>query len=120
MRLNLAENILWSCDTSVSSTAGARGLLNKEDDRIAVTEVREGNTEIKNISWGELRRRVEELAGALAKGWAAWDFGQRYHDAFGARSFGLIGLGVVCEMLERLEKLDGEAQDVDEGPGSQA
>ena len=60
----------------------------------------------------------EELAGALAKGWAAWDFGQRYHDAFGARSFGLIGLGVVCEMLERLEKLDSEAQDVDEGPGS--
>ena len=48
----------------------------------------------------------EELVAALAKGWAAWDFGQRYRDAFGARSFGLIGLGVVCDMLEKLEKLD--------------
>ena len=48
----------------------------------------------------------EELVAALGKGWAAWDFGQRYRDAFGARSFGLIGLGVVCDMLEKLEKLD--------------
>ena len=52
----------------------------------------------------------EELVAALAKGWAAWDFGLRYEEAFGARSFGLIGLSVVCDMLEKLEKLDGKRE----------
>lgn len=49
---------------------------------------------------------LEEFVAALARGWAAWDFGMRYRDSFGARSFGLIGLGVVCEMLQKLGELD--------------
>ena len=46
----------------------------------------------------------EELRAALEKAWAAWDFGMRNRSTFGAQSFALIGLGVVCDMLERLEK----------------
>ncbi|TFK84610.1 RdRP-domain-containing protein [Polyporus arcularius HHB13444] len=49
----------------------------------------------------------EELLPVLAKAWAAWDFGMRNRNTFGANSFSLIGLNVVCETLERLEKLDG-------------
>ncbi|KAH9945450.1 RdRP-domain-containing protein [Epithele typhae] len=50
----------------------------------------------------------EEVVTALRRGWAAWDFGLRYRETFGARSFGLIGLGVVCEMVEELERMDGK------------
>ncbi|PIL35600.1 RNA-dependent RNA polymerase [Ganoderma sinense ZZ0214-1] len=46
----------------------------------------------------------EELHRALERAWAAWDFGMRYRTAFGAQSFALIALGVVCDMLEKLEK----------------
>lgn len=60
-RLNLAENFLWSRDSS-----GQRCTLNKEDDKVAITEVREGNTEVKNVTWRELRQRAEDLAGALS------------------------------------------------------
>ncbi|KAI0719267.1 RdRP-domain-containing protein [Cerioporus squamosus] len=58
----------------------------------------------------------EDLVSALAKGWAAWDFGMRNRNTFGARSFSLIGLGVVCEMLERLEKLDGALRKAAKSP----
>ena len=47
----------------------------------------------------------EELRAALERGWAAWDFGMRNRSTFGAKSFALIGLRVVCDMLEMLEKL---------------
>ena len=46
----------------------------------------------------------EELRAALERGWAAWDFGMRNRTTFGAQSFALIGLNVVCDMLERLDK----------------
>ena len=52
----------------------------------------------------------EELLPALAKGWAAWDFGNRNRGTFGARSFALIGLGVACTMLERLDNLNAAAK----------
>jgi acetoacetyl-CoA synthetase len=42
---------------------------NKEDAKIALTEVREGNTEVRHMSFGEARRKVALLANALrAKG----------------------------------------------------
>lgn len=63
VRLNLAENILWT-RASVGEP-WSRSTLNKEDDKVAVTEVREGGTSVRHVTWGELRRRVEELAGAL-------------------------------------------------------
>ena len=62
VRLNFAENILYSRGSSKGDRAAAGG---KEDDRIAITEVREGGTEIKDYSWLELRRRVGLLANAM-------------------------------------------------------
>lgn len=64
VRLNWAENALYTRDTSSSSTE-ALCKLNKEDDKIAFTEVREGNTEIRHVTWGELRHDVAALAAAL-------------------------------------------------------
>lgn len=42
-----------------------RDTLGKEDEKIAVTEVREGSTEVRDVSWGQLRREVGELASAM-------------------------------------------------------
>ena len=61
-RLNFAENILYSASPSNPSQ---RTREHKEDAKIALTEVREGNTEVRHLSWGELRRRVGVLANAL-------------------------------------------------------
>lgn len=63
IQVNWAENFLWT--RTAADAPGTRTLLNKEDSKIALTEVREGNTEIKHVTWGELRRRVAELATAL-------------------------------------------------------
>lgn len=65
-RLNFAENILYSASPSDPSQ---RTTENKEDAKIALTEVREGNTEVRHMSFGEVRRKVALLANALrAKG----------------------------------------------------
>ncbi|KAF2826773.1 acetyl-CoA synthetase-like protein [Ophiobolus disseminans] len=64
--LNFAENILYSASSADPST---RTTQYKEDSKIALTEIREGNTEVRHLSWGELRRRVGLLANAFrAKG----------------------------------------------------
>jgi acetoacetyl-CoA synthetase len=64
--LNFAENILFSASSSARSV---RSKLHKEDPKIALTEIREGNTEVRHLSWGDLRRRVGLLANAFrAKG----------------------------------------------------
>ncbi|KAF5965799.1 acetoacetate ligase [Fusarium coicis] len=63
IRINYAENILWT--GAVGGAPGERSTLHKEDDTIAITEVREGNSSVKSVTWGELRRRVGKLAGAL-------------------------------------------------------
>lgn len=64
--LNFAENMLYSaCPLDPSQ----RTTENKEDAKIALTEVREGNTEVRHMSFGEVRRKVALLANALrAKG----------------------------------------------------
>jgi acetoacetyl-CoA synthetase len=65
-RLNFAENILFSASSSARSV---RSKVHKEDSKIALTEIREGNTEVRHLSWGDLRRRVGLLANAFrAKG----------------------------------------------------
>lgn len=65
-RLNFAENILYSASPTDPSK---RTTQHKEDAKIALTEVREGNTEVRHLSWDELRRKVALLANALrAKG----------------------------------------------------
>jgi acetoacetyl-CoA synthetase len=64
--LNFAENILYSASPSDPSTRTTR---HKQDSKIALTEIREGNTEVQHLPWGELRRRVGLLANAFrAKG----------------------------------------------------
>lgn len=64
IRLNFAENVLFtsgkSGQTSSVSTVG------KEDDKIAVTEVREGDTEpTVHLTWQDLRKRTGRLLQAL-------------------------------------------------------
>ncbi|KAF2734623.1 acetoacetate-CoA ligase [Polyplosphaeria fusca] len=64
--LNYAENILYS---SLPGSPSIRTTTNKEDSKIATTEIREGNTEVRNFTWGELRHRVGLLSNAFrAKG----------------------------------------------------
>lgn len=58
VRLNFAENLLFS------RFAGDK--LGKEDDKIAVSEVREGAAhEVVHLTWGELRKRTGELVQAM-------------------------------------------------------
>ncbi len=42
-----------------------RSTIGKEDGKIAVTEIREGYTEVRDVSWGQLRREVGQLASAM-------------------------------------------------------
>lgn len=64
--LNFAENILFSASPSDPSVRTTR---HKEDDKIALTEIREGNTEVRDLTWKDLRKRVGLLANAFrAKG----------------------------------------------------
>jgi acetoacetyl-CoA synthetase len=60
IKVNFAENVLFTRGPDGENTK-----LNKEDAKIVTTEVREGGTEIKDFTWGELRRRVGLLANAM-------------------------------------------------------
>lgn len=62
VHLNFAENILYSASPNNPSV---RTTENKEDSKVALTEIREGNTEVRDLTWGELRQRVGLLANAL-------------------------------------------------------
>lgn len=62
VQLNFAENILYTADPRNPSV---RTLTGKESDKIALTEVREGCTEIKHYTWKELRAKVGILAQAM-------------------------------------------------------
>ncbi|KAI9672574.1 MAG: hypothetical protein M1831_000009 [Alyxoria varia] len=63
VRLNYAENILYNSDAPTHlSQRTTRG---KEDAKTAVTEVREGCSEIRHITWAELRARVGLIASAM-------------------------------------------------------
>ncbi|KAH6611565.1 acetoacetyl- synthase [Trichoderma cornu-damae] len=64
VRINWAENVLYSRDAS-SPSAEARCTLHKEDDKIAFTEVREGNTEVRHFTWKQVRDEAMALAAAL-------------------------------------------------------
>ena len=61
VHLNWAENFLWTR----GAAPGDRSTQHKEDDKVAITEVREGNIDVRDVTWGELRSRVGKLAGAL-------------------------------------------------------
>lgn len=62
VKLNFAENILYTADPKDPSI---RSITGKESYKVALTEVREGCTEIKHCTWMELRARVGLLAQAM-------------------------------------------------------
>lgn len=61
--INLAENLLYTRQSGESSSH--HGTNGKEDSKIAVTEIREGYTEVRDISWKELREGTAVLTSAL-------------------------------------------------------
>lgn len=63
LHTNFAENILYS--RMPGRLTSERGTVGKEDDKIAVIGVREGGTEVRDVSWGQLRREVAHLAQAM-------------------------------------------------------
>ncbi|GAB1314251.1 hypothetical protein MFIFM68171_04461 [Madurella fahalii] len=66
--LNFAENVLFSRPPS-PSPATRRTTAGKEDGKIAITEVREGASAVRSVTYGELRALVGRLARAMrAKG----------------------------------------------------
>jgi len=71
VKVNFAENALFYPDSDDPTKAST---LRKRDDAIACTEVREGCTEIRHVTWREVRRRVALLANAMrARGVAKGD-----------------------------------------------
>jgi acetoacetyl-CoA synthetase len=63
VKMNFAENLLYS--RIPGESASKRGLIGKEDGKIALTEVREGYTEVKHVTWEQLRKEVGVLASAM-------------------------------------------------------
>ncbi|KAI1332051.1 acetoacetate-CoA ligase [Xylariaceae sp. FL0255] len=66
VRLNWAENILWT--RSSTDAPGHRGKVGKEDDKIALTEVREGVSDVQHVTWSTLRRLTAVYTAALYEG----------------------------------------------------
>lgn len=64
IRLNFAENFLYK--RSLEHGTGTRGTRDKEDDKIALTEVREGGVEERSFTWRQLRHDAGRLAAAMA------------------------------------------------------
>ncbi|KAK2814081.1 hypothetical protein FQN50_000485 [Emmonsiellopsis sp. PD_5] len=63
--LNFAENMLFSSGKTFA-TPSVVCTTGKEDDKIALTEVREGGLEgSRDVSWRELRQRVGRLVQAM-------------------------------------------------------
>jgi len=62
VRLNFAENVLYTPSSGSRSTRSTR---HKEASKVAITEVREGASSIRTLTWGNLRARVARMALAL-------------------------------------------------------
>ena len=65
MRLNFAENALFSRARGSGSDPTERSVRDKEDGKVAITEVREGGGEVRSLTYGELRERVGLMAKAM-------------------------------------------------------
>ncbi|KAL4244861.1 RNA-dependent RNA polymerase [Abortiporus biennis] len=57
----------------------------------------------------ELNATTGSLRYGLSQAWLAWDFGMRNRTIFGANSFALIALGVICNILEAFGDIDLKA-----------
>lgn len=64
VKLSYAENVLYSRPKG-SSSSQTKSTAGKEDDKVAVTEVREGASETRDATYGELRERAGRLAAAM-------------------------------------------------------
>ncbi|KAI1342100.1 acetoacetate-CoA ligase [Xylariaceae sp. FL0016] len=63
IRLSWVENLLWS--RTSADPKDHRGKKGKEDSKVACTEIREGNTETRQITWAALRKLSAIYATAL-------------------------------------------------------
>lgn len=61
--MNFAENLLYSRVNG--DNTDCRGNVGKEDGVVAVTEIREGNTEVRHFTWADVRKEAGLLASAL-------------------------------------------------------
>ena len=50
-----------------------------------------------------------ELRFGLVQAWRAWDFGMRNRGIFGANSFAIVALGVICSILQIAGCIDVKA-----------
>lgn len=66
VHLNFAENVLYS--RSASDHPGHCSTLHKEDGKVAITAIREGGGEVRDISWRELRDGAARMAAAMYHG----------------------------------------------------
>ena len=62
VNINYTENILYTASPKSSTV---RTKLHKEDDKIALVEVRESQSSVRPLTWGELRKRVALFSNAL-------------------------------------------------------
>lgn len=66
VRLNFAENVLFSAENYEAAKAGVRSTVGKEDSKIAVHEVVENNLQpARDYTWKELRQGVGRYLQAL-------------------------------------------------------
>lgn len=63
VHMNFAENMLYS--RIPRATTWERGTIGKEDNKVAVVEVREGYTEVRDVTWAQLRKQAGALASAM-------------------------------------------------------
>jgi acetoacetyl-CoA synthetase len=63
VQVNVAENLMYTRERS--DPTNKRGTKGKEDMKIAVTEIREGYTEVRDVTWGQLRKETAELVSAM-------------------------------------------------------
>ncbi|KAK6849924.1 Acetoacetate-CoA ligase [Apiospora arundinis] len=72
VHLNFAENLLWSRSRTPGSGSNDptdhHGTVGKEDAKIAVTEVREGVSETRQLTWFMFRKLTASYAAALHAG----------------------------------------------------
>ncbi|KAI1262558.1 acetoacetate-CoA ligase [Xylariaceae sp. FL1019] len=66
VHLSWAENLLWS--RSSTDPSDHKTKVGKEDDKIALTEVREGVSETRHVTWAMLRKLAASYASALHTG----------------------------------------------------
>ncbi|KAK7954448.1 acetoacetate-CoA ligase [Apiospora saccharicola] len=67
VHLNFAENLLWSRSNTGDPT-DHHGTVGKEDAKIAATEIREGNSETRQLTWHMFRKLTAAYAAALHAG----------------------------------------------------